>query len=481
MATPTAKGQLESYGVVVDPLIKKCKDMYKISNEAYEPSILEGKEVIDLYHNRQYTSAQLAKLSENGQPAETFNIIKMMTNAMIGYMETIVSEINIEPRYMSSATSALLLNDVVKFTLDTNDFEALEKRVKLDGLLTGLMVIYEEVVPTGILDEQGVEIMDIKLSHIPSWQVRIDHMARLDDYSDARHIHHFKWLTEEEIEDTFGKAVLDRLTEYYNFLDGDMQAEYGREYTVERENGEYKQYDNYLIVKTIIRDKGKMYSVIWHDDVELEKKDITNSAIKFPYRVVKLSDSDITEYYGPFRDITETQKAINQALLQIQLLVNTSKAFVEDNAVDDVEEFKELFNRVNAIIPVVDLQGIRVEDMSRDVAAQYTIIDQALIRVKAVLGINDSFLGQAFASDSGRKVAMQTQSSASQLSNVTDKVVFLYKMIGQDLVELIKKHYKAEQIFRIAEPLNTQHYIHVNKPIQMPTGELTPEGEIVIL
>lgn len=479
MATPTATGQLPKAMTEKDDLLILCRDMFKIADEAYRNTTLEGRETIDLFHNRQYTQNQLDTLQSNGQPAETFNVIKMMANAMIGYMDTVVNVINIEPRYMSSPTAALLLNDIVEYTLDQNDFEILNKRIKLDGLLTGLMVIYEEVIETGYRDKYGRMIKEIKLSHIPSWQVRIDPMSSLDDYSDANFIHHFKWLRESTLVDMFGQEKIDELTEYYNFLDGTEDAEYSREYKADNEVGKYRDYDNFLVVKTIIKHKGKVWSCIWNDEVMLEKIEITDNDVTFPYRITKMSNSDIAEYYGPFREITETQKAINQALLQIQLLVNTSKAFVEDNAVDDIEEFKELFNRVNAIIPVLDLQGVKVEDMSKDVAAQYIIIEQALTRIKQVLGINDSFLGNAFASDSGRKVAMQASSSASQMTPVTDKVQFMFKMIGQDLVKLIQQHYQAEQIFKIADPLNAEHYAHINKPIQMPTGQITPEGDLV--
>ena len=480
MATPTAAGQISSKtGKPIDPILMLARDAYKISEGAYKGSIAEGKETIDLYHNRQYTATQLQTLKVNGQPAETFNVIKMMTNAMIGYMDTVANTINIEPRYMSSATTALLLNDVVEFTLDTNNFKVASKKMKLDGILTGLMVCYEEVVSTGKQDKYGRDINEIKLTHIPSWQTRLDPMSRLDDYEDAEYIHTFKWMREAAVENLFGKAATDKLTEYYNFLDGDPEADYARQHTGGHEEGRYKSYDSYLIVKTVIKSKGKTWSLIWNDEVVLEKKDITANKLNFPYRITKVSDSDISEYYGPLRDITETQKAINQALLQVQLLVNTSKAFVEDGAVKDLAEFKKSFNRVNAIIPVENLQGIRVEDMSRDIAAQYTIIDQALVRIKAVLGINDSFLGQAFASDSGRKVAMQAQSSASQLTVFTDRIEFQFKMLGEDLVSLIQQFYKAEQVFRIADPLNTEHYVQINKPIEMPTGEITPDGVMV--
>jgi len=477
MATPTAAGQTKD-GRILSPLLMACRDYYKISEEEYRPSVAEGRETIDLYNNRQYTAAQLAKLKENGQPAETYNIIKMFSNAIIGYLESQVTTINIAPRYQGGATTALLLNDIVKYTLETNDFETMNKKLKLDGLLTGLMVCEEEVVHTGSFDKYGRKLFDIKLTHIPSWQVRLDPQSTLDDYSDARYIHNFKWMPEEELLRLYGKKKIERLTEYYNYLDGDTEADYDRQYQAGRDEGRYKQYDNYLVVRTIVEFKGKIFSVTWNDEVILEKKEITFKEVRFPIRIIKLSASDIAEYYGPFRDITETQKAINQALLQIQLLVNTSKAFVEDNAVDDMDEFKELFNRINAIIPVTDLAGIRVEDMSRDVQQQYMIIDAALTRIKTVLGINDSFLGNTFASDSGRKVAMNTASSGSQLTFITDRIKFMYKMIGQDIIGLIKQYYRGEQSFRIADPLNSEHYTTINTPIQMPVGQ-KPNGEVI--
>lgn len=479
MATPTAKGQLRTRnGKEMSELLKLCIDYYNISEQSYVNSILEGKETIDMYNNRQYTQAQLDVLKENGQPAETYNIIKMFSNAIIGYLESQVTTINASPRYGGSASTALLINDLIKYTLEQNDFETMNKRLKLDGLLTGLMVCEEIVKFTSTYDKYGRKIFEIELKHVPSWKVRLDPQSTLDDYSDARFIHDFKWLPDTEIVRLFGQAKLDQLTEYHNFLNGDTQADYERQYG-KRDNGRFKQYNNYLVVRTIVEHEGKIYSVLWSDEVELERKEITFRQVRFPIRVIKLSASDIAEYYGPFRDITETQKAINQALLQIQLLVNTSKAFVEDGAVDDIDEFKELFNRINAIIPVADLAGIRVEDMSRDIQQQYVIIDAALQRIKTVLGINDSFLGNTFAADSGRKVAMNTASSGSQLTFIVDRMKFMYKMIGQDLVGLMKQYYKGEQMFRIADPLNSEHYITINQAIQMPTGEVDSEGNMI--
>jgi hypothetical protein len=480
MATPTALGQIPSkWRKSKDwEILKLCRDYYKISNDQFEDCILEGQEIIDMYHNRQYTQAQLAELKSRGQPAETFNVIKMMTNAIVGFLETIVTTVTVEPRYPGSAITASLMNDVVQFILDKEEFRRINKFAKIDGLLTGLMCVYEDVADTGEKDEFGRPIYSVRLEHVPSWQVRIDPKSQREDYQDARFIHHFKWMPESEVKKRWPQKWKE-LTEYYNFLE-DHQADYARQYRDGYDIGKYKQYDNYLIVKTVLEYKGKIYSVIWSDEVILEKKEITYKNVRFPYRILKLSKSDKAEYYGPFRDIAETQRAINQALLQIQLLVNTSKAFIEEGAVEDIDEFRDLFNRVNAVIPVVSLQGVKVEDVSRDVMAQYAIIDNALTRIKMILGVNDSFLGQAYASDSGRKVQIQQMSAASQMTMITDAMQAFIKLVGEDIVGLVKEYYRGHQILKVADPLNAFHYTEINAPLLIPTAMDPVSGEPIM-
>jgi hypothetical protein len=374
MATITAASQVPYKTDAKNPLLQKCRDYYKISCEQYQDSINEGREVIDLYHGRQYTAAQLEALRNNGQPAQYFNVIKMFTNAIIGYLETVVTTVTVEPRYPGESIVARIINDVLQYTLDTNDWTTNEKFIKIDGLLTGLMCAYEEVIPTGEYDELGRPLYEIKLHHIPSYQVRIDPQSRLEDYSDARFIHHFKWMPESAVKKLWPRKAKE-LIEYYDFLESDPESDWWRQNN-NIEDGEFKQYDNFLVVKSIVEHNGKVYSVIWSDYTILEKKEITYKKVRFPYRVVKLSKSDRAEYYGVFRDVIEMQKAINQAILQIQLLVDTKKAFVEDGAVENIEEFRMLFNRVNAVIPVTSLAGIKIEQVSQDLVNQYAIIDQ---------------------------------------------------------------------------------------------------------
>jgi len=222
---------------------------------------------------------------------------------------------------------------------------------------------------------------------------------------------------------------------------------------------------------------GKRWSIYWHDTVEIHRTEITYKKTKWPYRVQKLHSSNKTEYYGIFREVLESQKAINQALIQIQLMANTTKVLVEEGAVENIEDFKTLINRVNGVIPVNSLAGIRIDQMTREVLDQYTLIDKALDRIQRVLGINDSFLGMAYASDSGRKVKLQQNATIMSLRYMTARIESFYQSLAMDIANLAKQYYRASQFLRITDAMTGERWVELNQPMMMPSGQMDEQGQ----
>lgn len=453
---------------------KYLKDTFKIGYEAFEASREEAKDMWDMFHNRHYTSAQLATLANRGQPAETFNVVKLFTRMLLGYYSTVINNMQAVPKGIEDVPTASVLNDAISHVLRDNNYTSEGEKVKLSGIIAGLMCSYVDVQPTGETDKFGRPHNKVVLEHVPESEIVLDPMSRRDDYTDARYIHRFKWVTSEQIESLFGKGSLAKLTEYYNFT-SQTDADYdimGKN----RETGVYRQYDNYLVVHSVVKDaKGKSWAVFWHDDVVLSKEELTYKEMAFPYRVVKTHTSDKPEYYGIFREVAETQKAINQALIKLQLMVNTQKAFVQDGAVANLADFTNAFNRVTAVIPVQSLAGIRIENLNAEAMQQYTIIDRALDRVQRILGINDSFLGMAFASDSGRKVKLQQNASIMSLRYLTGRIEAFYRYLGWDIANLIKQYYNSNQVLRIADDANGARWVELNKPMEVWNGQMNPQ------
>lgn len=458
------------------PTIENLQDSFGISRDVYKSSEIEGQEILDAYHNRQYTQDEIDILQERGQPVETFNIIKMFSNALEGYMESTIHDIQIKPRYMSNPTASLLLNDVVSYIIDENDFDSEGAKSVLDGIILGKMCVFYDIKDTGAIDPFGRKIKHLQIKHIPAQNCRIDPMSKEDDGSDSRFWITWKWVDEEEFKNRWGKQKLDKAESYSTKGTEDSMTEFERKYKM-RFRGKFKEWNNYLVVHTVMRDGDTTWSVLWCNDQILEKKKIPFKKVQSPIRFVSMSRSDQAEHYGIFREVIESQRAINQAIIQIQLLVNTSKVFAEENAVEDVDDFKEQVNRVNEVVIIKDLMGIKVEDMSRDVLQQYTIIDRGLQRIKDVLGVNDSFLGQAFASDSGRKVNLQQNSSKSQMTPIVKRIKLFYKLVGKDIVNFVQQYYVSSQILRMSDKVNGDRYIALNQPLMMPTGEVDMYGQ----
>lgn len=460
--------------------IESLQDSLYISSEVYNDSRIEAQQVIDMYHNRQYSHAELATLENRGQPAETFNIIKLMGRLLLGYYSTVVNTVTVKPRQFRDIDNAALLNDAVIFTMEDNQMETEGDKFKLDGILTGLMCVYLDVEDTDEKDMFGRVIRRVDITHVPEREILLDPMSMKEDYSDAEFIHRLKWVRESTLKKMkFSAAKIKELEAYENHVNLEGM-EFEDKYNV-RFDGKFKRYDNYLLVHSIVEDdNGKVWSIYWCGDVILDKKEVTYREVKFPYRVHKIHTSDKTEYYGIFREIVESQRAINQALLKIQLMVNTQKIFVEDNGVEDIDEFTDAVNRVNAIIPVKKLAKIKIEQISREVLDQYTIIDRAFNRVQSVLGVNDAFLGMAFASDSGRKLKLQQNSTTLSLRYVSIRMEQFYRLIGWDAVNLMKQYYTAYQVLNIADETVGQRWAELNKPMQVWTGEMDAQGQPIM-
>lgn len=465
----------------MDTSLETIRDTFKFSYEAYEDSRDEAAHVDDLFHNRQYDNAQLSILNERGQPAETFNIIKLFGRLLLGYYSTVVNTVKVNPTHYRQVITGSLLNDIVSYVMRTNKMETEGDKMKLDGLLSGVMACYIDVENTDKKDQFGRIIRKVTLSHVPWVELVLDPLSRLEDYSDSRFIHRYRWVSEEALRKQFkGKSeVIDRLNAYENHLQVN-NAEFEDQFNTMFE-GYFKRYDNYLLVHTVITDdKDKTWSIFWCGEEELSRKEVTYKEVKNPYRVHKVHISNTVEHYGIFREVVQSQHAINQAILKIQLMANTQKVFLEKGAVEDIEEFKVNFNRVNAVIPVTSLKKMQIENMTKEVIDQYTIIDKAFDRIQRVLGVNDSFLGQAFASDSGRKVKLQQNSTTLSLRYITVRFEQFYRMLGWDIVNLVKQYYIAEQALRIVDDSVGERWVEVNQPLKTWTGEFDGNGQPVM-
>ena len=470
-------------------------DSFKLSYENFEYSRKENERSRDYYHNRHYSTEQMDIFRRRNQPPETFNVIKSFADLLLGYYSSVVNAVKITPQQESDTLTARLLHDVVQYTLDYNRFSSQADKMKLEGILTGLMCVYYDVVETGKYDEFNRPILRIRITPIETRNVAIDPLSKEYDYSDARFIHHFEWVSEERIRDVLIKSgksekkideIIRRMPETYNHL-REEDSEFYKEFNEYYFNGYNERYDLFLLVHSCVETselnkngEKKRYSVYWIHGEILDKVEITRKELKFPYRVQRIHSTDKVEYYGIFRSVLETQDTINQALARLQLIANSTKVIIEDNAVENPAQFEESINRVNSVIQVKSLNKIRIENQTKDVVELYAIIDKAYDRIKQVLGINDAFLGVGFAGDSGKKVKLLQNASLLALRFLTIRMEEMYRNIGTDLTSLIKETYTATEAIKITDDDTGDRWIKLNQPLMEAKGREDEYGNPVL-
>lgn len=454
--------------------VKTLKDTFESWYTVNERSRLECTTVMDMYHNRQWGSSAIFELEERGQPKETFNIIKAMSRALVGYYASVVNKAQIEPKTYNDITKATILNDIMKSEYANTDFDMVDDDVKVNGFLSGVFISHTTVNPNGNKDMFGRNEMELEITDVSTDTVVLDPVSKKRNYSDARGIFEFKWMDEDSLKKEFNKnqKTLVKLDAYRNSLEV-LEAEFTYRYENEF-IGRYSVADMYLVVHAVMENQsGLLESVYFCGDVELARHKLNFPKDLTPYTVTKLQKSNREEYYGIFHEVIESQKAINQALIQLQLLVNSKKIFVEAGAVDDIDEFTRVAARVNAVVLVEDLDGIKVEVMSQNVADQYTIIDSAHSRIKSVLGINDAMLGEAYAADSGRKMKLQKNTGVMTLRYLTGPLELHHKHQATLAARLIADNFSAHQILRVTDDITGNRFIEINKPGLVP--KLPPE------
>jgi len=420
------------------------------------------------YHGKHYTEEQLKILNGRGQPSETHNVIRAFSNLLIGYFTDVNNSISLKATKPEDIKSTSVLKDVLAYVLRKNNYSDTLSTINLSGMLSGLMIAYTypKVEQPNVYSKA---IYDVGIEYVPENEFFIDDRAMKPDYSDARVMHRCKWLGKEVLYTMFNKADVDKLA-----LQGYAGEDTGTDEQFRYNSVSYhrEEDDSHLVVHSVVYDnKNELHSVYWSGDVLLQDYNLTTMGVPNPYVVVRVSNSTDAEYYGVFEGLVESQKAINQAIIKIQLLANTHKVLVEQDAVEDMDEFIDRYNSVNAVIPIGRLSGVKVERLTADINDQLKLIEGALTRFKQVLGVNDAFLGNAMSGDSGRKLLIQKKATLLSLKYITDKMKLFQLLMGKSIIAYIKLVYKEERILRVTDEEGRDTWTHINKPLYDEQGK----------
>lgn len=413
--------------------IGELRECYQTDKEANYKSLMEYKEAMRYYHGEQLPPEALMALEERGQQPIIENIYKMIVNKILGYKIQASQEIRVFGRNEESKNKAELLQEILRSINQSKIYDR-ELHLRDRDLLFGLGILEVWVVKDKEDNNQ------ITLKHINADSFLIDKYSTDLNALDATRFH--KTLNINEAQG----------------MDFEIQPAWDR----------YKFDKRATLIESWIKGCNGWDRYIWHTHGQVykfETRPFLNGA--HPYVVSKFAQDHEYRWYGIFRDLKPIQDYINIAENRIaNMLGGSVKAFVEESAILDLEDFTYKLARDNVVIRLRDqaLQSKKIHFVEHH--AEVSSLSQKVAEkrnlAKILSGLNEEALGMATNRQSGVAIAQRRDAGLMGLQTYVMQTDISDRILYEKMIDLIQHYYTKPQLFRITDNKNITRYFDIN-------------------
>ena len=478
------------------------------------------------YRGEQWDEFDMQQLDDQGRPALTINTILPTVNAVLAEQSTKKADIQFKPRGGGNQDVADVLTKVYAQISDNNKLDWMEAQVFSDGLI----------------QDRGWFDVRVDFDDHVNGEVRIESKDPLDILidPDAKHydprtwneIFETKWMSLDEIEESYGQKEADQLRllaetgttlgadsmdfEEERYGDTD-EHNYGQQYPGDPENARalrsirvierqyYRLKDCMYYVDPVTGDK-RLVPYNWTkkkregfadqfglDIIEKKMRKVrwtvsADTVILFddwsPYEHFTLVP--FFPYFrrgkpfGMVRNLLSPQEQLNKITSQELHIVNTtanSGWIVEGGSLsgmtaDDLEEHGAETGLVleynRGSTPPAKIQANQIP------TGLDRIGQKAARNIKEISGITDAMLGLDSPEVSGVAINAKQNRGSMLLQVPLDNLAKTRQYLAEKILQLVQSYYTEERIIQItdeSDPYKPREKLRVN--------EMTPEGEVV--
>jgi len=495
-------------------------------DNGHEDYVQMAKKCDMYYRGDQWDEFDMQELDDQGRPALTINTILPTINAVLGEQSTKKADITFKPRGGGNQDVADVLTKVYQQVADNNKLEWVENQVFSDGLI----------------QDRGYFDVRIDFSDHIQGEVRIEAKDPLDILidPDAKHydprtwneIFETKWMSIEEIEETYGQDQADKLRmlaetgttlgadsmEFEEERYGDTdEYNYGQQYPGDPENARMLRSIR-VIERQYYRLKECMYYL---DPVTGDMRDVpqnwtkkkrenfadqygldilTKTVRKVRWTVtadtVVLFDDwspykhfTIVPYFpyfrrgkpfGMVRNLLSPQEQLNKITSQELHIVNTtanSGWIVENGSLsgmtaDDLEEHGA---ETGLVLEFNRGSSPPAKIPPNQIPTGLDRLGQkAAANIKQISGITDAMLGQDSAEVSGVAIQAKQNRGSMLLQVPLTNLAKSRQYLAESILDLIQGYYTEERVIQITDESDPY------KPrTQLRVNQMTPEGQII--
>lgn len=434
--------------------VSKLRRQYLDYLTVKQPEITEHRVARHYYHGDQWTADEVAELKRRRQPVVTNNRVGRKIDGVVGLVERLRQDPKAYPRTPQHADGADLATAVLRYVLDSNEWESKSPECCRAAAIEGIGGI-EINIEAG---DRGDP--DVSFDIVDPDTFFYDPRSFRADFSDARFMGVAKWIDLEVAKEMFPEQA--------DTLDGIMEDGYALGADQDRERAWVNTSDKRLrLIDHWYIWRGKWCWAVYVGDVILmegvspyldEKNRTFCRYIMFSAAV----DHD-GDRYGFVRNMKSSQDEINHRRSKALHLLSSRRMRVEKGAFDDLEKARREAVRPDGVIEVNKGFLAEFEDgkSQADMVGQLQFLEEAKAEIEN-FGPNPALIGQGIENKSGRAIALLQQAGIAELG----PFIIAYRgwkiRVYRALWNVVQRFWTGERWIRVTDDEGLAQFIQVN-------------------
>ena len=485
-----------------------------------------AKQCDAFYRGEQWDEADIATLDDQGRPALTINTILPTINTVIGEQSTRRADVQFKPRGSGMQETADLLTKMFMQISDNNKLDWIESQVFSDGLIQDrgwfdVRIDFSDHI-------QG----EVRITQKDPLDIIIDPDAKEYDPTSWNEIFETKWMSIDDIEETYGQDKADRLrviAEVGSTLGSDS-IEYEEERYGDTYSGEYaSDYPNnpeearaVRSIRVVERQHYKLKECMFYVDP------VTGDQREVPYNWKERKRKKFADDFGLYI-VTKTVKKVKWTVTADTVVLfddwspydsftlvpyfpywRRGKPFgMVRNLLSPQEQLNKISSQelhiVNTtansgwVVESGSLSGMTADDLEEHGAETGLVLEfnrgstppskippnqiptgldrisqKAAANIKTISGISDAMLGMDSPEVSGIAIQAKQNRGVLMIQVPLDNLRKTRHYLAEKVLNLVQRYYTEERVVQITDendPRKPKTAIRVN--------QMTPEGNII--
>jgi len=421
----------------------------------------EARDALSFYDGLHWTSEELKKLAERGQPDIVFNRIDKKLDGVLGVIQRLRGDPKCYGRNQPDEQGAEVATQCIRYCLDASRWPAAEAEGLLRGFSMGIVVAELVMVPGDKSDP------DLEIGIVDQTTWYYDPRSLKLDFSDCRYMGISKLFTRDEFEELWP----DKWEESIGSLDSIGYTIFDTDKTYLWSQGRTK----IRVVEHWYRMGGEWRFCYYAGDTELqsgvspffdEKGKTVSRFLAFALKIDAAGD-----HYGFVRSLKGPQRALNYHRAKSVHIMNTRQLIVRRGAIggdedSDIEDLRREAARPDGVIVWDGPQENQPTFSSQDqeFLKQAQFYTEAKQEIDAWGPSNQAMLASLSSNPdvSGRVFNMQQQAGLAELGQFLPQ----WRNWRQRLYRLIwtqqQRNWTAERVLRITNDQGLAQYIQIN-------------------